>query len=160
MGGFLSAYSGTRRITIEHPTGDYWVELKEHLSQAAKEKGDRALQTYTPSGNGKPQLSPDVVEFRQQLVLASIADWNLDDDNGTVWPVNMQNVKRLPASVFDDLWTVIDETNAPLSTAEQRQFPAGGVGGDPDGDGGAPVPVDVPDPAAVLAAPGDEAARD
>lgn len=157
--GFLSAYSGVRRVEIgpREPDGVYWVDLREHLSQGSKEKGDRALQTMHVV-NGRPQVTPDVVEYRQQLVLASIADWNLDDDNGQTWPVNMQSVKRLPGSVFDQLWAVIDETNAPLSTEERRRFPAGGLGGDPDGVGGAAVPVDVLDPAAVLAAPGDDEA--
>lgn len=153
---FLSAYSGVRRIAVGDPDGEYWVDLREHLSQGGKEKGDRALQQMSVVG-GKPQLSPDVVEFRQQLVLASIDNWNLDDDNGQVWPLNMHSVKRLPASVFDELWAVVDESNKPRSSVERRQFPAGGVGGDPDGDGdGAGVPVDVPVEAGVLAAPGDD----
>lgn len=153
--GFLSAYSGVRRVEIGDPDSKYWVDIKEHLSQGAKEKGDRALQ-QTHVVDGKAQMTPDVVEFRQQLVLASIDGWNLDDDNGIVWPINMQNVKRLPAAVFDELWTVVDETNVPLSTAERRRFPAGDLGGDPDGDAGAGGPVDVLDSAAVLAAPGDD----
>lgn len=150
--GFLSAYSGVRRV----PIGDtYWVDLKEHLLQRDKEKGDRALQ-HMQVVEGKPQINPDVVEFRQQLVLASVHDWNLDEDNGQIWPINMQNVKRLPSAVFDELWAVIDKTNEPRTTAEQRQFPAGAVGGGPDGDAGAAEPVDVPDPGAVLETPGDD----
>jgi hypothetical protein len=155
--GFLSAYSGVRRIELGPRTPDesYWVDLREHVSQGAKEKGDRALQSMHVV-NGKPQVTPDVVSFRQELLLASVADWNLDDDNGTIWPLNMQSIKRLPAAVFDQLWEVVDATNAPLSTEERRRFPAGGVGGDPDGDAGAGEPVDVLAPAAVLAAPGDD----
>lgn len=154
--GFLSAYSGIRRVEIGDPDGKYWVDLKEHLSQGSKEKGDKALQHMQVVG-GKPQMSPDVVEFRQQLVLASIDDWNIDDDNGTVWPISMVSVKRLPSTVFDDLWEIVNETNKPRSSEERRQFPAGDVGGDPDGDGdGAGEPVDVPAEAGVLAAPGDD----
>lgn len=156
--GFLSAYSGVRRIEIGDPDQKYWVDLKEHLSQGAKEKGDRALQQHQVIG-GKPQMTPDVVEFRQQLVLASIDNWNLDDDNGVIWPINMQSVKRMPGVVFDELWAVVDETNKPRSSEERRQFPAGDLGGDPDGDGdGATVAVDVPAEAGVLAAPGDDEA--
>lgn len=150
--GFLSSYSGVRRV---HLDDHYWVDLKEHLSQGAKERGDRALQQMQIV-DGKPHVTPDVVEFRQQLVLASIADWNLDDDNGQVWPISMQSVKRLPVAVFDRLWGVVDETNKPPTTAERAQFPEGTVRGDPDGDPGATGAVDVQPPAAVLAAPGDD----
>lgn len=150
--GFLSAYSGVRRVDLD---GHYWVDLKEHLSQGAKERGDRALQQMQIV-DGKPHVTPDVVEFRQQLVLASIADWNLDDDNGHVWPINMTCVKRLPVAVFDRLWAVVDETNKPPTSAERAQFPEGAVRGDPDEDPRAANPVDVQPEAAVLAAPGDD----
>lgn len=150
--GFLSAYSTIRRVPIDDT---YWVDLREHLSQGAKEKGDRALQQVQIVG-GKAQPTPDTVEFREQLVLASIADWNIDDDNGTVWPINMQSIRRLPASVFDLLWEVVDETNAPRKPAEQAQFPAGDVRGDPHGNPGTAEPVNVQPAAAVLAAPGDD----
>jgi hypothetical protein len=155
MAGFLSAYSGTTRVEVGDPDSGYWVDLKDHLSQGAKEKGERALQRYQ-FADGKTALNPDVVESRQQWVLASIDGWNLDDANGQVWPISMTSVKRLPGEVFEQLWEVVDGSNTPRSTEERRQFPAGGVGGDPDADPGPAVPVDVPAEAAVLAAPGDD----
>lgn len=154
--GFLSAYSGTHRVTIPHPDQDYWVELREHLPHGATEKSAAALQAVTMVGN-RTMPSPDVFKSRAELVLASVVEWNLDDDNGTVWPVNMQSIRRLPEPVFDRLIQAIETSNAVPAPAERAQFPDEGAGGDPDGHGRAAEHVDVPAGAAALAAAGAEA---
>lgn len=154
--GFLSAYSGTHRVAVPHPDREYWVELREHLPHGATEKSAAALQAVTMVGN-KVQPTPDVYKSRAELVLASIVDWNIDDDNGTVWPVNMQSIRRLPEPVFDLLYQAIEQSNGALAAAERAQFRDGGASGDPDGNGGASVPVDVPAGAAALAAVGTAA---
>jgi len=149
--GFLSAYDGVERITIDHPDKDYWIDLKKNISQGEKEKAEREIQTYKPL-DGKMVLIPDVVKAQQLLILASIHSWNLDDENGTPWVVNLVNVKRLPSTVFDTLLKRVDALTAPPSAEERRRFPADGFGGDPDGDGGASEPGDVPDGAGDLQA--------
>lgn len=151
---FMSAYEGTHRVTIPHPDKEYWVELRKHLTHGATEKSASALQTLAMV-DGKPLPKPDVFKSRAELVLASIVGWNLDDEHG-VWPLNMQSIRRLPDAVFDLLHDAVEESNK-STTAERRQFPDGGVGGDPDGDGGTAEPADVPDRAAAVAAPRSEA---
>lgn len=141
--GFLSAYDGVDRVVIPHPDGDYWVDLKRHLPLGAIEKAESHLQRIAMI-DGKPCPAPDVVKSKQERVLASIADWNIDDDNGTVWPINLQNLRRLPDTVFDQLHAAVEASNVPANSEERRRFPDDSVGGDPDGDGGAAVPVDVP----------------
>lgn len=141
--GFMSAYDGSHRITIPHPDGEYWVELKKHVSYGATEKSTAALQALTMV-DGKATPAPDIFKSRAESVLASIVDWNIDDDNGTVWPKNMQSVRRLPESVFALIHEAIEESNKPRPAAEQARFHVEGVVGDPDGDAGAPVDVDVP----------------
>lgn len=146
MSGFMSAYDSTRRITIPHPDTEYWVDLREHISLAAKDAADRLL------ANGKRVLDPrtndvtvtqDMVAWRHALVLAHIKAWNLDDEQGRVWPVDAVHVKKLPSTVFDLLFQEVDELAAPLTREEQRRFPDVGVGGDPDGDAGASVAADA-----------------
>jgi hypothetical protein len=156
MPGFLSAYSGITRVEVGDPEGKYWIDIRQHLSHGQQEAGERALANVVINEKGR-EVKPDTVKYRQTLLLASIADWNLaDEDDGPIWPLNLQSVKRLPGVVFDQLWELIDESNGARTKAESRQFPAGGVGGDPDGGTGAAESVDVLDEAAVLAAPGDD----
>lgn len=149
--GFLSAYEGVTRVPISEK---YWVELRKNVSQGDREDSERALASMLMVG-GKAVPNPDVAKYRQLLVLASIAAWNLDDDNGQVWPVDLKHVKALPGAVFDLLWTEVDRNNAPADKAEKVQFHAEDGGSDPAGDGGAAEPGDVPAPEGVLAALGD-----
>lgn len=121
MGGFLSAYSDTRRIVLGEPDRGYWVDVKEHLSQGDKEIAERSL-TSGKVIDGKMEMEVDVARYRQLMVLASVINWNLDDENGQVWKIDLQNVRRLPGDEFDKLWKVVDEMNAPASPEERRKF--------------------------------------
>ncbi|MHA6764679.1 hypothetical protein [Streptacidiphilus sp. PAMC 29251] len=152
----MSAYDGTHRITIPHPEKEYWVELKQHLTHGATEKSATALQAMTVV-DGKPRPAPDVFRSRSETVLASIIGWNLDDANGTVWPINMQSLRGLPDSVFSLIHEAVEESNKPRPAAEQARFHGEGGVGDPDGDSGAPVDVDVPAGAGAVEAAGAEA---
>lgn len=123
--GFLSAYSGTRKVPIGPEGTEYWVEIREVLSQGDKEMAERALTSGKVDGD-KVHIDMDTTTYRQEMVLASIIAWNLDDEDGTVWPVTMENVKRLPGIEFDRLFTIINETNKPATGPERRQFRDGG----------------------------------
>lgn len=144
--GFLSAYSGTRRIDLD---GHYYVVVKQCLSLMEKQRADRALgSTQTIDISGKQSATIDTGAYAIAMVTASIVEWNLDEEDGTVWllspePVKRRNVERLPAPVFDRIYQEIDALNSPRSKDEQVRFPADGVGGDPDGDAGAGLPGDV-----------------
>lgn len=155
--GFLSAYSGTQKIDVG---GGYWIEVRECLPIMDKQRAENALASsprVDMAGNGS--ISLDTVSFHNEMVAASIVAWNLDDDNGQVWAlapdsVKRQNIARLPAPVFDQVWEVVDKLNGPRETADKVRFPEPGVGSDPVGDGGPAEPEDVRSGAAVLAATG------
>lgn len=136
--GFLSVYSGVKRVPIGDPERGYWVDLREHVSHGARESAERAL-TAMSVVNGKASVSPDVTQYRQLLLGASIAAWNLDEEDGSIWPVTPANIQRLPGDVFDKLWVEIDTMNSPRSAEETQQFRDGDVSGDPHGDGGTAV---------------------
>lgn len=134
MAGFLSAYSGTRKVHIPHPDRDYWVVLKETLSVGAKEDAERALTNGRISTEGV-EMTMDTVSYAQMMVLSSIVEWNLDNEDGTIWPITLESVKRLPDLEFSRLRKMIDEMNSPDKPEERRRFPDGVVGIDTDADG-------------------------
>lgn len=144
--GFLSAYSGTRRIDLG---GGYWVEVKECLSIVEKQRAEKVLsRDPVVDQNGRGTAKVDMPAFHNEMLYHSITSWNLDEDDGTVWPlspepVKRKNIARLPAAVFDRILEVVDELNGPQSSRERAQFPVPGVGGDPEWDAGPAVAVDV-----------------
>lgn len=119
---FLDAYTGVRRVSVGDPDRDYYVDLKEHISFADREKAEKALSQVLIRDR-VAELRPDTTAYRQLMLLAHISGWNLDDENG-VWPVTLDNVRRLPGDEFDKLWTLVDNG---LKTVEdsvaRRTFP-------------------------------------
>lgn len=154
--GFLSAYSGTRRIDLG---GGYWVDVKECLSIVEKQRAEKALTSDpTVDMNGRGTAKVDMPAFHNEMLVHSIVAWNLDEDDGTIWPlapelVKRKSIARLPAPVFDTILKVVDELNGPQSPQERAQFPEPGVGGDPYGHAGPAQPVDVLGGDPVVAAP-------
>lgn len=136
---FLDAYDGVRRITVGDPERGYWIDLKEFISYRAREEAEKALSKVFIT-QGVQEVRPDSTRFRQLMVLAHIDKWNLDDEKG-IWPVNLDNVKRIPGAEFDRIWSVVDELGTPVQdAAERRGFPDEGNDGDPERDGGTTEP--------------------
>ena len=131
--GFLSAYAGTKKVTIGEPERGYWVELRDYVSQGAKTEAERALQGRQRVNGNDVVMDMDVARYRQLMVVASVASWNLDDEGGQVWPVDLAHVRMLPGPEFDRLWSLVDAQNKPADAVERRQFPDPVGGGDPVG---------------------------
>lgn len=154
--GFLSAYSTTRKVSIGDQERGYWVELREYISQGDKTEAERALQGRQHVNGTNVIMDMDVARYRQLMLLASIVSWNLDDDGGRIWPINLQNVQRLPGPEFDRLWSIVDDLNAPATGEERRRFPGGDDDGDQGGSAGrgeSEVPGNVLASGAAVAAP-------
>ena len=119
---FLSAYSGVVRVIVSKD-GDkeYWVDLKKYLSQGGQETAEAAMNRVEVAGD-TPVVRPDVAKYRKLMVLAAIDDWNLDDDNGHTWPVNLQNVGRLPLPVFNKLWLQVQSNNSEAERSKDEQL--------------------------------------
>lgn len=154
MPGFLSAYDGVERIDLGR---DYWVDVKRCLShfelQQAQAKMGAGRQTVETTG--RQYATIDMNAFENEMIVLSVVDWNLDDENGGKWPLAperalRQSVARLPAAVASQIFTRCNELNGPAPAREAAQFPGEDLGGDPVGDGG-PAGVGVlPDPPGVL----------
>ena len=140
--GFLSVYDGSTKVIVDEER-DYWVELSDYVSQGAKEEAERCLSKVVMVGK-EAVPTPDVARYRQQMLLASIRAWNLDDDTGFVWPMDLKHVQKLPGHIFDLLWKKIDEQTKEDSVEDQRQFPAEDLGSGSDGDGGSADLLDLP----------------
>lgn len=119
---FLSAYNGVTRVVVSSE-GDkeYWVDLKKYLTQGGQETAEAAMNRVEVV-NGNPVVRPDVAKYRKLMVLAAISDWNMDDDNGTIWPINLQNVSRLPLPVFNQLWTQVQTNNSEAERSKDEQL--------------------------------------
>jgi hypothetical protein len=161
MPGFLSAYEGTERIDLGR---GYWVDVKKCLSSAEYAPVEMALGSrQRPVANGKGQVTFGEINQREaqiRMLLASIEDWNLDDD-GVKWPLSpekakRESIERLPSGVRMQIYKKCDDLNGPPDEEEQARFPDAGELGDPDGDAGAGDPARLRDGAGVLAAAGPD----
>jgi hypothetical protein len=119
--GFLSAYTGSVRIKVGPPDTDYWVDLKKYITQGAQESAEAALAKVVIK-DGETQPAPDVAKYRKLMVLAAIDDWNLDDDNGQILPINLQSVQKLPMPVFDQLWLQTQKNNSETERSSDEQL--------------------------------------
>lgn len=119
--GFLSAYTGTVRVQVDSEDPKYWVDLKKYITQGAQEAAESAL-TKLRIIDGQTVADPDVAKYRKLMVLASIEDWNLDDDNDQILPINLQSVQRLPMPVFDKLWLQVQQNNSDSKRSSDEQL--------------------------------------
>lgn len=171
MPGFLSEYEGTEQIDLG---GGYWVEVKKCLSRAEMAHMEAVMggrQRVEVKEGGHQFAELDTGAGRTELVVWSLVAWNLDDPDGTIWPLDgvdkggrvtyppgclrRQSVGRLPGKVFDQIWKVCNTLNGQKEgPAAQAAFPGPDELGDPDGDGSAAGAGPVPDGAGVLAEAG------
>jgi hypothetical protein len=165
MPGFLSAYEGTERVDLGR---GYWADVKKCLSSAEMGAVEAAMggRQRMDVGSGRQFVQLDTRAGRVEMVVASLIDWNLDGEDGTIWPLDpdkppykpgcgrRQSVDRLPGPVFDKIWKRCDDLNGQDSGEDRARFPDPGELGDPDGDGGAAGPGGLPDGAGVLAEAG------
>lgn len=138
--GFLGKYDGTDRVDL----GDgYWVDVKKCLTRAEADLAERALTQINVSqgetGPAKAGARVDLVSQHNELVVASVVAWNLDDENSVVLPLEPDSAKRasiarLPAPVFDELLKVVVENNKPRSAQDRAAFPARSEGGGSAGE--------------------------
>ena len=119
--GFLSAYTGKTRIKVGPEGSDYWVDLKKFVTQGGQELAEKALLKMV-TVDGSPEARPDVASYRKHMVLASLDDWNLDDDEGKVLPLNIRSVERLPILVFNQLWEQIQVNNSEAQRSPEEQI--------------------------------------
>lgn len=156
---FLDDYSGTERIDVGK---GYWVDIKLCLSREEKRDANKYMSRMAAVQDDKTdkmvtRAVPDIERYRDEVVLASIVDWNLDDKDG-VWQLSppsakRKNVNRLPEAVFDKVYKRANELNKSPEVDEQKTFRDDAEQRDHDADAvdeGAGDPGEVPDGAGIL----------
>lgn len=114
-------------------------------------------KTRVEMGSAKQYADVDTRAGRVEMVVQSLTAWNLDDDDGTGWPLDSgidtpprpgvnpyppgcprrKSVARLPSPLFDLIWAECDRLNGPRKGAEAAGFREEPGDSGPDGDAGA-----------------------
>jgi hypothetical protein len=127
MSGFLSLFNAPERIIVAK---DYWIDIKTSLTAEDYEAAQRALLGKVSMSNGGMSAEPDTIAYQHELVFRSIVDWNLTDENGEPLPLTPANdkhasIRRIPQSVFIDLYTRINEASTPRDKEDDIRFRSG-----------------------------------
>lgn len=123
--GYVASYSGTEKVTLPSNSA-YWVELRKCLSRAQLQQAEALLSQATVDMNGKGTVKPDIIAYRNTMMLYSLASWNLDDEAGNVLPINPSTVGILSGPDFDAVYKRVDELNKEMPPQEQARFPEQG----------------------------------
>lgn len=134
---FLGLFNGLERVWVV--ADEYWVDVKRSLSAADYETAQRTLIGALKVVDGDMQAEPDSVGYQLELVFLGVQDWNLTDEVGNALPLSpaetkRQSIKRLPQSVFLQLYQRIHAASSPRSADEQVRFRAGDAGDDRGND--------------------------
>ena len=165
MPGFLAAsgYEGTERIDLGN---GYWCDVKKCLTSAESGRAEAVMIGNHRLGNSGQSADVNSRGYRTEMVVLSLVDWNLDDEDGNKWPLDgnevngrtvyspgclrRQSVARLPEPVFETIFKRVDDLNSPRKGTEAASFPDQDERGDQDGDRTAPGAGQVPDGTPVL----------
>jgi hypothetical protein len=143
---FFDYYEGTRRVTVGRPGAGFYVELYEHAAYKAMENAVRAMTQVNMSASGQAGMRGDVPRYQQLSILAHIKEWNLTGPDGQVMPITEESVRRLPLTVTNQLWQIVqNELDAQPTAEEKARFPVADGVGDPSweqGTGGVSAVLD------------------
>lgn len=161
MPGFLEDTGYDATTTIQLKAG-YWVEVKNCLSREELKAAEQLLTNATVDSSGTTTMKPDVANYRDAMVTASIVAWNLTQPDGRTWAlapekVKRANVGRIPGPLFNLIWQKIDELNGKEPEEQQAQFRDGPDAGDPAREAGAAGVAEVSVGDGAVEAPGDAA---
>lgn len=140
MPGFLSQYTDIERIDLG---GGYWVDIKKYLTSADASAAQRALtrpKVRSKIGEKSSELEgdTDIAAYHEEMVLRSVVEWNLDDENGKVLPMNRETYRKLPQAVVNKLVQRIGELQGEggeRSSEEANSFRSESVASDLRGEG-------------------------
>ena len=128
MSGFLSLFNEPERVVV---ADGFWIDVKKALTAEDYEAAQRALFGKMSMSNEGLSAEPDTIAYQHELVFRAIVEWNLTDENGELLPLTPSDAKhasirRLPQSVFLDVYERVNEASAPRSKDDEVRFRIGG----------------------------------
>jgi hypothetical protein len=102
VAGYTSRHSEIKRVDLG---GDFWVEVKTHLTHGETKAAKRALMQATLKVVDDVQETSakiDMVEYQQAKAFAAIIAWNLTDDAGNELPLSPDDAKVASIDLLDD----------------------------------------------------------
>lgn len=134
--GYRSDTFGDEKITLSHPA--YWVKVKKCLTRTEQKKVEGALMSVTYNDKDGVNGTPEISQSRDLLVVLSVLDWNLTDDDDKAIPVNPGTIlTELSGPDFELVWKRLNALNKTPSGPEAAAFPGTGERGDNAGGTGA-----------------------
>jgi hypothetical protein len=128
-------YLETKIIRI-HLGDEWWVDIREKLTQGAWAAAERWLTATEVATVPKPGKSdeyivrlvahPEMEQHALALVSGAIVDWNLTDERG-IMPLSpeqsrLASIQSLTREHFEKILKEVERLNAPRSDEEQANF--------------------------------------
>ncbi len=122
--GYRTRAFGTRRVELDE---HYYVEIAP-LTKGEDDEAKRALLGGAAiEGTIKEAQSQQIKtrffqkEYTDQVLLCAIKAWNLDDDEGAILPITLENIQALRDDHSDKIMAVTRGISAPLEDTGKLQ---------------------------------------
>ena len=77
----------------------------------------RASTYYNPA-DGSQRLDP--TKYKDNIFRTCLKEWDIQDESGTVIPINEESIGQLPNSVAEELLNRYDESTSPSESDEKK----------------------------------------
>jgi hypothetical protein len=126
--GYTARNNGLVRVELED---GYWVEVKTHLSHGETKRAKQALMDATlkvVDEVSETSAKIDMIEYEQEIAMAGIIAWNLDDESGNVLPLAPEGAKRASIDLmdtddFDKVVAAISGVKKKKAGEPEKKFP-------------------------------------
>jgi hypothetical protein len=128
LAGYTARNNGLVRVELED---GYWVEVKTHLSHGETKRAKQALMDATlkvVDEVSETSAKIDMIEYEQEIAMAGIIAWNLDDADGNILPLSPETAKRASIDLmdtddFDKVVAVVSGVSKKKAGASEKKFP-------------------------------------
>jgi hypothetical protein len=101
MAGYTARNNGLAQVELEN---GYWVQVKTHLTHGETKRAKKALMDATlkmVDEVSETSAKLDMTAYEQEIALAGIIAWNLDDADGNPLPLAPEDAKIASIDLMD-----------------------------------------------------------